>query len=76
MMPSCIGTHRAGDGSFHIYDINQVPCKRVCHVCLPFVNSNNRYNRGWEHEQAEAFKRNAHLLMLNSFYNIREELNA
>lgn len=27
------GEHRAGDGSYLLYDMNDIPCKRVCPKC-------------------------------------------
>lgn len=49
---SCLGRHRAGDGSYRLLDINRIPCKRVCDRCRAEADPTGRLEREGDRELA------------------------
>lgn len=47
------GAHRAGDGSYLLYDkLNRVPCKRACDKCRAAVDPDNKHEKEFEWRDA------------------------
>lgn len=49
-MSDCAGKHRAGDGSYLLYDLNQIPTKRACDKCRRLIDPDRKLQKAYDRE--------------------------
>lgn len=60
-MSDCLGKHRAGDGSYLLYDMNRIPVKRACDLCRSLVDPKGKLEK--EYNRMAEIKRYQHLMI-------------
>lgn len=49
--PECFKKHRAGDGSYLLYDMNHIPVKRACDRCRVLADPTGKLEKEYNREE-------------------------